>query len=98
LVIGVKNLNIVKAIGTNQVGDIMYSAVKGVFENGQVFLEEASPTNKKVKAVVLFLNEEPLPIAIKPVHNGVKIGSLAGKEYGIPDDFNKPLDDLKEYM
>lgn len=29
---------------------------------------------------------------------GVKIGSLAGKGYCIPDNFNEPLDDLKDYM
>ena len=74
----------------------MYVAVKGVFENGQVILEEVPPTDKKVKVVVMFLNEESLPL-IRPVHKGVKIGSLAGKGYGIPDDFNKPLDDLKKY-
>ena len=34
----------------------------------------------------------------KPVQKGVRIGSLAGKGYNIPDDFNEPLDDLKEYM
>ncbi len=29
---------------------------------------------------------------------GVKLGSLAGKGFSIPDDFNEPLDDLKDYM
>jgi hypothetical protein len=29
---------------------------------------------------------------------GIKLGGLADKEYCIPDDFNKPLADLAEYM
>jgi biotin operon repressor len=29
---------------------------------------------------------------------GVRIGSLAGKGYHIPADFNEPLDNLKECM
>jgi len=74
----------------------MYTAIKGVYENGQVILEEMPPTNKKAKVVVMFLTEEQS--ATKPVHKGVKIGSLAGKGYSIPDDFNEPLDDLKDYM
>lgn len=74
----------------------MYTAIKGIFENGQIILEETPPTNKKARVVVMFLSEEKL--SAKPVHKGVKIGSLAGKGYSIPDDFNEPLDDLKEYM
>ncbi len=77
----------------------MYTTIKGIFENGQVILEETPPTNKKANVVVMFLNEEQQSsLSIKPVHKGVKIGNLAGKGYGIPDDFNEPLDDLKEYM
>ncbi|OHX37715.1 MULTISPECIES: hypothetical protein [unclassified Methylomonas] len=74
----------------------MYTAIKGIYENGQVILEETPPTNTKSKVVVMFLTEEQT--VAKPVHRGVKIGSLAGKGYSIPDDFNEPLDDLKDYM
>lgn len=28
----------------------------------------------------------------------MRLGSLQGKNYNIPDDFNAPLDDLQEYM
>jgi hypothetical protein len=77
----------------------MYTAIKGIYENGHVILKENPPTNKKANVVVMFLNEEqPSFLSIKPVHKGVKIGRLAGKGYSIPDDFNDPLDDLKEYM
>ena len=74
----------------------MYTAVKGTFENGQVILEEPAPTTEKTKVVVMFLPEENKESNAKK--QGVRIGSLAGKGYSIPDDFNDPLDDLKDYM
>jgi hypothetical protein len=43
---------------------------------------------------VMFITEEPQ----KPKKTGVRLGSLVGKGYSIPDDFNEPLDDLKDYM
>jgi len=36
-------------------------------------------------------NEDEIP-------KGARLGSLAGKGDSIPDDFNEPLDDLKDYM
>lgn len=74
----------------------MYTAIKGIYDNGQVILEETPPT-KKAKVVVMFMTDQEQTLE-KPFNKGVKIGSLAGKGYSIPDDFNEPLDDLKEYM
>ena len=74
----------------------MYAEIKGTFENGQIILEEPAPTMQKTKVMIKFLtdgNQED-----KHPTKGVRIGSLAGKGYSIPDDFNEPLDDLKEYM
>lgn len=34
----------------------------------------------------------------KKINKGVRIGSLTGKGYSVPDDFDEPLDDLKDYM
>lgn len=74
----------------------MYTAIKGIYENGHVILQETPPTDKKVKVVVMFLAEEQSrPI---PANKGVKIGTLADHGHSIPDDFNEPLEDLKEYM
>ena len=73
----------------------MYTAVNGIYENGTLVLTETPPTTEKSNVVVLFLgNVENLTQKQK---KGVKLGSLAGK-YSIPDDFNAPLDDLKDYM
>jgi hypothetical protein len=74
----------------------MYTAIKGIYENGQVILEEPPPTAKKSKVFVMFIPEEE-PNA-EPVAQGVRLGSLAGKGYSIPDDFNDPLEDLAEYQ
>jgi hypothetical protein len=74
----------------------MYTAINGIYENGQFVLTETPPTSKKTKVVIMFMEEvETLPTNKK---KGIKLGSLAGKVYNIPDDFNEPLDDLKDYM
>lgn len=75
----------------------MYTAVKGIFENGVLTLEETPPTVEKTDVVVLFMSEEKAT-APENVAKGVRIGSLAGKGYQIPEDFNTPLDDLADYM
>ena len=74
----------------------MYAAIKAIYENGQIIFSEKPPTNEKTNVIVMFIKEEPENI--ENHHKGVKIGSLAGKGYSIPDDFNEPLDDLNEYM
>lgn len=69
----------------------MLTTIKGIYDNGQIFLDENPPTKNKSKVVVTFLEE------IKPSSQKRRLGSLKGK-IGIPDDFNEPLDDLKDYM
>jgi hypothetical protein len=75
----------------------MYTAVNGIYENGQLTLTEQPPTTRRSKVVILFLDEqdESSPGGDSP--KGVRLGSLEGK-FSIPDDFNEPLDDLKGYM
>ena len=74
----------------------MYAAIKAVYENGQIVFSEKPPTNEKSNVIVMFLKEEVEEI--KQQTKGVKIGSLSGKGYRIPDEFNEPLSDLNEYM
>jgi hypothetical protein len=75
----------------------MYTAVNGIYEDGQLILTERPPTTRKTKVVVLFLDEKPSvdPLEVSP--KGVRLGSLEGK-YSIPENFNDPLDDLIDYM
>jgi hypothetical protein len=72
----------------------MLTAIQGTYENGQVTLKETPKTDHKMNVIVTFLEEEMLNVQIlKP-----RIpGSLKGK-IRISDDFNEPLEDLKEYM
>jgi hypothetical protein len=73
----------------------MYAAIKGTYENGQVILEEPPPTRQRTRVVVMFLADEEKTDGV--VRKGVKLGSLAGQGYRIPENFNDPLDDLSEY-
>ena len=71
----------------------MYATIQGIFENGTLLMLETPPTIKKSKVVITFMEE--LEITNKPTKR--KLGGLEGK-ISIPDDFNEPLNDLKEYM
>ncbi|MCF2503115.1 DUF2281 domain-containing protein [Dyadobacter sp. CY107] len=69
----------------------MLTAVKGIFENGQITLTEKPPVNKRMEVIVTFIDETPKPAKKR------KAGVVAGK-FKMADDFDEPLDDLKEYM
>ncbi len=70
----------------------MLTTIKGIYDNGQIVLDEIPPTINKSKIVVTFLEEiQPSPSQKRC------LGSLKGK-IGIPDNFNEPLDDLKDYV
>jgi predicted DNA-binding antitoxin AbrB/MazE fold protein len=75
----------------------MYTAIKGIYENGVLTFLEPVPNFEKSEVLITFLNEEKtikkdrVPGALK------RLGEMEGKIYSIPDDFNEPLDDLKDY-
>ncbi|MEI6065723.1 MAG: DUF2281 domain-containing protein [Methylococcaceae bacterium] len=71
----------------------MFATIKGYYEEGQIFLEEEAPVESKTEVIITFLTEGSKNTGIqKRVPGGLK-GKVA-----IPDDFNEPLDDLKDYM
>lgn len=70
----------------------MLTAVKGYFEKGKVFLSEAAPVEGRTEVIVTFLCEQPALQKSKR-----KLGGLEGL-LNVPDDFNAPMDDLKDYM
>ena len=72
----------------------MLTAIQGTYENGEVTLKETPKTDHKINVIVTFLEEEM--IYTKTLKPRVP-GSLKGKIH-ISDDFNEPLEDLKEYM
>ena len=69
----------------------MPKSVKGIYENGVVILLEKPRNIEKSEVIVTFVEETPPKIKRR------KPGGLKGK-VGLPDDFNEPLDDLREYM
>ncbi len=74
----------------------MLTSVKGIYQNGQIVLSEQAPFSDTTEVIVTFLenkNRKEKQLA----KNEIRFGSLKGK-VNIPDDFNEPLDDLKEYM
>jgi hypothetical protein len=69
----------------------MLTEVKGYYQQGKVTLLEDAPVHSKSEVKVIFETEDaPAPKKRIP-------GSLKGKIW-ISDDFNEPLDDLKDYM
>lgn len=71
----------------------MFATIKGYYEQGQIFLKEDAPVESKTKVIITFLTED---VKSSGVNKRIP-GGLKGK-VSIPDDFNKPLDDLKDYM
>ena len=77
----------------------MYTTVNGIYENGVLILNETPPTTKKTKVIVTFLEEiEPEIIKQRLPGSLKRFGESEGKEYRLPDDFNEPFEDLKDYM
>ncbi len=71
----------------------MLTTIKGYYNDGQITLEETPPVSTKTEVMVTFLTKE---IKTSPSIKR-KLGGLEGK-VTIPDDFNEPLDELKDYM
>jgi hypothetical protein len=70
----------------------MLTTVKGVYEGGQIILSEKPPVSERTEVIVTFLTEAQ---SAEPKKR--KLGLLQGKIV-VPDDFDEPLDDLKDYM
>ena len=75
----------------------MYTAINGIYEDGNLTLTETPPTTKKANVVVLFLEERESADLPAQSGKGVRLGSLEG-QHSIPDTFNELLDDLADYV
>lgn len=58
----------------------MYTAVKGIYENGKLTLTETPPEIEKSEVVVLFMQPDHTETQGKE-DRGITLGSLAGKGY-----------------
>lgn len=72
----------------------MLTTIRGTYSKGRVILKEKAPVNETTEVIVTFLLDEKTD---KPSVALRMPGGLQGKVI-IPDNFNEPLDDLKEYM
>ena len=70
----------------------MLTAIKGIYDNGKITLEEEAPVQTKTEVIVTFLSEEK-----ESLRKTRTPGGLKGK-VSLPEDFNEPLEDLKDYM
>ena len=73
----------------------MLTSIPGTYENGQIRLEEPPPTDKPMRVIVTFTEEVGAETPVHPPKR--QAGVLSGKIW-MADDFDAPLDDLKEYM
>ncbi len=71
----------------------MLTTIKGYYDHGQIVLEETPPVKSKTEVMVTFLTETS---SVNKTSKR-KLGGLEGK-VNLPEDFNEPLDDFKEYM
>ncbi|RYU95441.1 DUF2281 domain-containing protein [Emticicia agri] len=71
----------------------MLITVEGIYENGQVVFKENPPLRRKSKVLITFVEE----ISDKTSFKKRPFGTLKGT-IKVSDDFNEPLDDLKDYM
>ncbi len=69
----------------------MLTTIKGVYNNGEITLEEI-PNIRKANVIVTLL--EPY---VEETKTNRQLGTLKGK-IQISDDFDAPIDLLKDYM
>ena len=71
----------------------MLTAIEGYYDKGQIILNEEPPVHTKTGVIVTFLHEGK-----EAAQQGKRVlGRLEGK-IKISDDFDEPLEDLKDYM
>jgi hypothetical protein len=66
----------------------MYTTINGIYDNGKVTLEELPPSEKRMKVLVTFVDEE-----VTPTLNSITLAALQAAEQG--DYEAVTLDDLK---
>jgi len=73
----------------------MFTQISGVYNNGNIILDEMPSLSKPVKVIVTFMEDEDIIVKKKkPLVAGFGKGTVSF----MSPDFNEPLDDLKDYM
>ncbi|MCF2445410.1 DUF2281 domain-containing protein [Dyadobacter sp. CY345] len=71
----------------------MLTVIEGVYENGQIVLERKPKTSTKTKVMVIFEEVNEIEKTLQKRPFGIAKGTIQ-----LSEDFNAPLDDLKDYM
>ena len=71
----------------------MLTAIKGIYKDGTIILNEKPPIDTTMEVIVIFTQE--IKTAPKNIR---KAGFAKGFFTYIAEDFNEPLDELKDYM
>lgn len=71
----------------------MLTTIKGYYDHGQIILQEDAPITGRGSVIVTFLTEE---IDVEKTRKRIP-GGLKGR-VSLPENFDEPLDDLKDYM
>ncbi len=76
----------------------MLASVTGIYENGQVILDEDLPVKTAKAKIIVTLVEEIDEEPVKPERRfGILKGTFTG-DYWFSKEFNDPIDGLKDYM
>jgi hypothetical protein len=75
----------------------MLRVVKGTYINGHVIFDESPGNMENKKVIVTFLDDAITSKKNNGENHPVIFGSLKGK-ISVPDNFDEPLDYLKDYM
>ncbi len=60
----------------------MYTTISGIYENGRVILQESAPTEKSMKVLVVFVEENT---AVLPEQSGVQQGADVSKNHSFSE-------------
>ena len=71
----------------------MLTAIKGFYDKGKITLSEQPAVDEKTEVIVTFLAHK----AKSRLKKKRVLGILQGK-ISVPEDFNEPIEDLKDYM
>lgn len=71
----------------------MLTTIEGIYENGHVIFKETPPLKKKAKVLITFIEEPDIETSLKKRPLGTMKGTIK-----MSNDFNDPIDDLKDYM
>lgn len=69
----------------------MLTTIKGFYSHGKIILAEQPPATAQAEVIITFLNDSNPRLIPR------KLGGFEGR-INLPDDFNEPLEDLKDYM